>query len=96
MDLEKPKRTVRMHLVCANRGGRILEAASSLPSYHNLEMAIAELDLSIWSASRIDLAEHYRRVSPSAPRHPAGTRIAAVSDLNGCPLWIEVSLEQSF
>ncbi len=58
-----------------------------------LGVLVAQLDLSDQPASRVNLAQHYRRVSLSTSRRPAGTRVAA------CPIWtayrlrVEVGLE---
>jgi len=56
-------------------------------------MAIAQLDLTNWSARGVNLPKNYRRAVPGASRRPAGTRIIASPDLNGRRRGIEVRLK---
>jgi hypothetical protein len=71
-----------------------LQAALSLAGSHNLGVAIAQLDLTHRPARRVELAKNDRRAIPSAPRRPAGARIAAAPDLDSRHLGIEVRFER--
>jgi hypothetical protein len=61
-----------------------------------LGVALAKLYLANGPASGVNLPENYRRAARPASRRPAGTRIPASPDLDGCRERIEVGLEHGF
>jgi len=70
-----------------------LEAARPLVRNDQLGVTVTNLYLSNWPASGVNLPQRYRRAALSAHRRPAGTGVAALTDLLGCRLRVEVGLE---
>ena len=70
-----------------------LHAALTLASDHGLGVAIAEFDLAQRPARGVKLAENDGRSTDRASRRPAWAWIAALPDLDGCRLRIEVGFE---
>ena len=73
-----------------------LEAALAFTRNQGLGMAIAQLDLTNWPASSINLPDNYRRAARRASRRSARHHIAASPNLNGRRDRIEVRLEHRF
>jgi hypothetical protein len=75
---------------------KYLKTVRPLAGNHDLGMAITELDLPNWPACCVELTENDGRSIRSASRRPAGRQVAALPDLNGGRLWVEVGLEHGF
>src|SRR5277367_6363252 len=73
-----------------------LEAARPLARNNQPGVTVTKLYLSNWPASGINLPQDDGCAPLSAPRRPAGTRVPASADLDGCRLRIEVWLEHSY